>query len=177
MVNAQPEISTLQVGDKAPGFNGTDQTGNRFSLEESLETGPVVLIFFRGSWCPYCNRHLSELQDSLNLILDRGASVITVSPQLPEYAEKTIRNTGAAFSILHDKDYQIMDAYHVSFHLDDNTIRRYNRFDLDKVNGNEDFILPVPATFVIGKDHKIVYIHYDPNYRNRSTIAEILKFL
>ena len=177
MVSAQSPGSMLKVGNTAPDFSGIDQSGTQIMLGESLKTGPVVLIFFRGSWCPYCNRHLSQLQDSLSLILEKGASVITVSPQLSEYSEKTIDKTGATFSILHDKDYKIMDDYHVSFHLDENTISRYSRHNLDQVNGNEDNILPVPATFIIGKDGKIVYIQYDPNYKKRSTVAEILNFL
>ena len=113
----------------------------------------------------------------IEMALEKGASVITVSPQVSEYSEKTIDKTGATFSILHDKDYKIMDDYQVSFHLDENTIKRYSRHNLDLVNGNEDNILPVPATFIIGKDGKIAYIHYDPNYKRRSTVAEIINFL
>jgi peroxiredoxin len=177
MVSAQSAGSMLKVGNTAPDFSGIDQSGTQIMLGESLKSGPVVLIFFRGSWCPYCNRHLSQLQDSLSLIIEKGASVITVSPQLSEYAEKTIDKTGATFSILHDKDYKIMDDYHVSFQLDEKTIRRYSRFNLDEVNGNEDNMLPVPATFIIDKDGKIVYIQYDPDYKNRSTVAEILNYL
>ena len=176
-VSAQSTGSMLKVGDVAPEFNATDQSGTQVMLAESLKAGPVVMIFFRGSWCPFCNRHLSQIQDSLSLILEKGASVIAVSPQLSEYSEKTIDKTGATFSILHDKDYKIMNDYHVSFHLDEKTINRYSRLNLDLVNGNEDYILPVPATFIIGKDGKIAYIHYDPNYKRRSTVAEIINFL
>jgi peroxiredoxin len=177
--SAQTTIFTLKVGDTAPDFQGMDQAGDRIRLIEKLEKGPVVLIFFRGSWCPYCNKHLSKLQDSLSMVLARGASVITVTPQVPEYSEKTIDKTGATFSILHDQGYRIMDSYHVSFHLDQNTIRRYKLrgFNIDRVNGNEDYIMPVPATFVIGTDRKIDYIHFDPNYKNRSSVADILDVL
>ena len=179
VVTAQELTSTLQVGDIAPDFHGIDQTEDLVNLSESLLKGPVVLIFFRGSWCYYCNKHISKFQDSLEYVLEKGASVITVSPQIPEYSHKTIRKTGATFSVIHDEGYQIMDAYHVSFTMDEKIIKKYRRFGrhIDRANANEEYILPVPATFIIGEDRVIRYIQYDPNYKNRSTVAEVLENL
>ena len=179
VVTAQELTSTLQVGDIAPDFHGIDQTEDLVNLSESLKKGPVVLIFFRGSWCYYCNKHISKFQDSLEYVLEKGASVIAVSPQIPEYNHKTIRKTGATFSVIHDEGYQIMDAYHVSFTMDEKIIKKYRRFGrhIDRANANEEYILPVPATFIIGKDRVIRYIQYDPNYKNRSTVAEVLENL
>ena len=175
----QNSTSTLLVGDRAPDFHGIDQAGELVNLRESLKKGPVVLIFFRGSWCPYCNKHISKFQDSLEYVLDKGASVIAVSPQIPEYNNKIVKKTGATFSIIHDRGYQIMDAYYVSFPMNEKTIKRYSTFGkrVDRANGNEDYILPVPATFIIGEDRKIRYIQYDPNYKNRSSVAEVLQNL
>ena len=175
----QDSISTLQVGDIAPDFYGIDQSEDTVNLGESLLNGPVVLIFFRGSWCYYCNRHISKFQDSLEYVLDRGASVIAVSPQIPEYNQKTIRKTGASFSVIHDEGYQIMESYYVSFTVDEKIVNKYRRFGrhIDRANANEDYILPVPATFIIGEDRVIRYIQYDPNYKNRSTVAEVLRNL
>ena len=179
VLTGQDLTTTLQVGDIAPEFHGIDQSEDTVNLRESLKNGPVVLIFFRGSWCYFCNRHISKFQDSLEYVLDRGASVFAVSPQIPEYNHKTVRKTGAAFSIIHDKGYQIMDAYYVSFTIDEKTIQKYRRFGrhIDRANANEDYILPVPATFIIGEDRVIRYIQYDPNYKNRSTVAEVLRNL
>jgi len=179
VVTAQELTSTLQVGDIAPDFHGIDQTEDLVNLSESLKKGPVVLIFFRGSWCYYCNKHISKFQDSLEYVLEKGASVIAVSPQIPEYNHKTIRKTGATFSVIHDEGYQIMDAYHVSFTMDEKIIKKYRRFGrhIDRANANEEYILPVPATFIIGEDRVIRYIQYDPNYKNRSTVAEVLENL
>ena len=175
----QHSTSTLQVGDIAPDFHGIDQANDLVNLRESLKSGPVVLIFFRGSWCYHCNKHISKFQDSLEYVLDKGASVIAVSPQTPEYNHKTIRKTGAAFSVIHDKGYHIMNAYYVSFTMDEETIQKYRRFGrhIDRANANKDYILPVPATFIIGEDRIIRYIQYDPNYKNRSTVAEVLRNL
>ena len=179
VVTAQELTSTLQVGDIAPDFHGIDQTEDLVNLSESLLKGPVVLIFFRGSWCYYCNKHISKFQDSLEYVLEKGASVLAVSPQIPEYNHKTIRKTGATFSVIHDEGYQIMDAYHVTFTMDEKIIKKYRRFGrhIDRANANEEYILPVPATFIIGEDRVIRYIQYDPNYKNRSTVAEVLENL
>lgn len=179
VVTAQELTSTLQVGDIAPDFHGIDQTEDLVNLSESLKKGPVVLIFFRGSWCYYCNKHISKFQDSLEYVLEKGASVIAVSPQIPEYNHKTISKTGATFSVIHDEGYQIMDAYHVSFTMDEKIIKKYRRFGrhIDRANANEEYILPVPATFIIGEDRVIRYVQYDPNYKNRSTVAEVLENL
>jgi len=179
IVAGQELTSTLQVGDIAPDFHGIDQAEDIINLRESLKNGPVVLIFFRGSWCYFCNQHIAKFQDSLEYVLDKGASVIAVSPQIPEYNHKTIRKTGASFSLIHDKGYHIMNAYYVSFTIDEKTILKYRRFGrhIDRANANEDYILPVPATFIIGEDRVIRYIQYDPNYKNRSTVAEVLRNL
>jgi len=179
VVTTQELTSTLQVGDIAPDFHGINQTEDLVNLSESLNKGPVVLIFFRGSWCYYCNKHISKFQDSLEYVLEKGASIIAVSPQIPEYNHKTIRKTGATFSVLHDEGYQIMDAYHVSFTMDEKIINKYRRFGrhIDRANANKEYILPVPATFIIGEDRVIRYIQYDPNYKNRSTVAEVLENL
>ena len=179
VASSQNLSSTLLVGDNAPDFHGVDQAGELVNLRETLKNGPVVLIFFRGSWCPYCNKHISKFQDSIEYVLDKGATVIAVSPQIPEYNNKIIKKTGATFSIIHDKGYQIMDAYYVSFTLDEKTIKRYNISgkNVDRANGNEDYILPIPATFIIDVDRKIRYIQYDPKYKNRSSVAEVLRNL
>ena len=179
VVAAQELTSTLQVGDIAPDFHGIDQTEDLVNLSELLKKGPVVLIFFRGSWCYYCNKHISKFQDSLEYVLEKGASVIAVSPQIPEYNHKTIHKTGATFSVIHDKGYHIMDAYHVSFTMDEKIIKKYRRFGrhIDRANANEEHILPIPATFIIGEDRVIRYLQYDPNYKNRSTVAEVLENL
>ena len=77
----------LSLGDHAPDFTAIDKDGKNYSLNDKLKTGPVVLIFYRGFWCPYCNKHLSSVQDSLKLIYDKGASVVAVSPEKPEYLQ------------------------------------------------------------------------------------------
>jgi peroxiredoxin len=166
----------LEIGDKAPEFSGIDQNGEELSLNNLIEKGPVVLIFYRGYWCPYCNKHLNELQDSLNYILQKGASVIAISPEKSEFVNKSVQQTKASFSILSDSNYLIMKKYGVDYKVADSKVLTYKIFNMDinKTNGDDLNILPVPATYIIGRDGKIKWVHFNPDYKKRSTIKEIL---
>ena len=172
------KVSTLSVGDTAPLFEGKDQNGKLVSLSESLEKSEsTVLIFYRGAWCPYCKKHMAALQENLQEILDKGSSVIVVTPEKAESIEKMISKTEATFSIIHDEEYKIMDAYDLSFKIDKETVPRFYKFVLNatrEANENEEDILPIPATYVIGKDGKIKFLHFDEDYRNRSSMEEII---
>ena len=181
LISKDDEVATqgLKVGDVAPGFYGIDQAGKQINLSKVIENGPVVLIFYRGYWCPYCNKHLSQLQDSLKLILDKGASVIAVSPELPEYAEKTISKTGASFSIISDTTHQIMKDYKVDYTVGEGKAFMYKVFgmNIEKTNGDDSNTLPVPSTYIIDINGKIKYVHFNSDYKQRASISEILKKL
>jgi peroxiredoxin len=166
----------LLIGEKAPVFSGINQDGEELTLTELVEKGPVVLIFYRGYWCPYCNKHLSEIQDSLNLILHKGASVIAISPEKNEFVNKSVRQTKASFSILSDSNYLIMKKYKVDYKVATMKVMAYKLFkmDINKANGDNSNILPVPATYIIGADGKIKWIHFNPEYKKRANIKEII---
>jgi len=175
----QPPTSKLNVGDEAINFTSIDQFGDKFELAKALEEGPVVLLFYRGYWCPYCNKQLSQMEDSLSFITDKGGIVVAVTPEKPEYIAKTIKKTDASFLILHDKDLSIMNKYGVSFELSESIIDKYlNRGrDLTIINGDNGSNLPVPATYIVSQDNKILYAFYDVNYKKRATVGKILKNL
>jgi len=170
----------LSVGVKAPDFQAIDADSVTFILAEAIKKGPVVLIFYRGQWCPICNRHLAAVQDSLKLITDRGASVVAVSPQKPAYLEKMADKTGATFRLLYDKGFAISDAYDVTFTPESWQLIRYNtglNADLKESQSDDSQRLPIPATYLINRDGMIVWRHFDPNYKNRSTVKDILDHL
>ena len=175
------EPKGLLVGDVAPNFAGTDQNGKSFQLYKSLEQNPVVLIFYRGEWCKHCNKHLSAIHDSLSLITDKGAIVIGVSPELHENIQKTAEKTDVEFPLVYDDKYKIMNAYDVSFTVDPKTVRKYKMvgINLTKAHGDESNTLPVPATYIIGQDKKISFVHFDPDYKyeNRATVKSIIEHL
>ena len=170
----------LHVGDKAPDFKAVDQHDNPIQLSKLLKKGPVVLFFYRGYWCPLCNKHLQKFQDSLNYITQRGASVIAVSAQTYDNSEKMIKRHDITFHIISDTTDQIMKDYKVLFHVTEayqKMITKYLKIDIRKVNDQESAHLPVPATFIINKKGKIVYRQFNYDYSKRSTIKEVLAHL
>lgn len=166
----------LKKGQQAPAFVAKDNNGKELNLKALLKTHKaVVLFFYRGQWCPYCNKHLKEMQDSLQTLTNKGAYVIGVTPETVENINKTISKTHASFSIIQDKGYKIMKAYDVNYVLDDATLGAYKKYgiDLEQNNGNADHVLPVPATYVIDKSGKLVFVHFDKDYRNRPSVRAI----
>ncbi|MBL7744657.1 MAG: AhpC/TSA family protein [Chitinophagaceae bacterium] len=179
-LHAQEEPKGLNVNDKAPAFIAMDQDGKTISLSEQLKKGPVVLVFYRGQWCPYCNRYLKALEDSLSLIMQKGAALIAVSPEKPESITQTIEKTKATYPILFDEGLQIMKKYDVAFAVDEKTIERYKGYGIDFIRANGETNgahLPVPAVYVINKEGVIVFRHFDKNYTKRASVASILEYL
>ncbi|MCF8278628.1 MAG: AhpC/TSA family protein [Flavobacteriales bacterium] len=169
----------LFIGDKAPNILALDQFEKRVSLKDQLENGPVIVVFYRGQWCPHCNRHMSNIQDSLQMILAAGASLIAITPEKGERIEKTVEKSGATFSIVYDENHRIMDDYHVTFKLS-----AWKRFiygiagiNINKASGNKDSALPVPATYIIAKDGTIFSSHFNEDYTERMPIEDMLDIL
>ncbi|MEO7531231.1 MAG: peroxiredoxin-like family protein, partial [Sediminibacterium sp.] len=179
-IMAQMAPTGLNLNDKAPDFTAKDQNGKNITLKKELKNGPVVLVFYRGQWCPFCNKALSQLQDSLSQIKAKGASVLTITPEVQDNITKTITKTKASYSILHDEGLQIMRSYDVAFKVDDKTIEAYKKYGIDfsAANGEANGAnLPVPAVYVINKKGRIVYKYFDTDYRKRSSVKEILLHL
>ncbi|MBB1286395.1 AhpC/TSA family protein [Flavisolibacter sp. BT320] len=169
----------LFINSKAPEFKMKDQSGVEVSLKELRKKGPVVLLFYRGAWCPFCNRQLKGLQDSLGMLYTRGAQVVAITPELPEGIDSTVKKTGAIFPILHDQDLKVSSAYQVVYNVDERTVGRYKTggIDLLKVNGQRSAMLPVPAVYIINTEGSVTYRYFNENYRTRVSVQEILKNL
>ncbi len=177
---AQEKPEGLFINSKAPDFKVKDQSGVELSLKELRKKGPVVLVFYRGNWCPYCNKELKRLQDSLQFITAKGAQVIAITPEAKEGINKTIEKTGAVFPILYDADMKIAKAYQVSFEVDGKTVERYKGFGTDLLATNqqkEKAFLPVPAVYIINKEGSITYRFFDTDYRKRLAVKDILEQL
>ncbi|MEX2589196.1 MAG: peroxiredoxin-like family protein [Chitinophagales bacterium] len=174
------ETNGIQVGASVSDFEATDQNGEIFRLKETLEEKPVVVIFYRGQWCPICSRHLSNLQDSLSFINEMGAEVIAISPEKQEYLKKTQEKSNATFTLLYDKDYKISKMFDVLFRPEEKTTSAYNRrlgANLTEAHSDESQRLPVPATFVINQQGEVVWRHFDRNYKERASVASIVSAL
>jgi len=176
---AQEAPEGLFLNSKAPDFKAKDQHGKEVRLKDLLKKGKVVLVFYRGEWCPYCNKNLKRLEDSLQLIIDKGATLVAVSPEQPESIAKTIEKTKAQYSVLHDENLKIMKAYEVEFEVPENTLKRYRNggIKIDEVNGKNGNYLPIPATYVIDKEGAITYRFFNQDYKKRPSVKEILDHL
>ena len=170
----------LKKGDQAPQFSAKDNTGKQLELKALLKSHKAVIFFFyRGQWCPYCNKQIKEWQDSLQLLTTTGAYMVGVTPETGENINKTIDKTHASFSIIQDKSYSIMKAYDVNYNVNEQTLAQLNKYgvDLEKNNGNRDHVLPVPATYVIDRFGKIIYVHFDKDYTKRASVRAVLDVL
>jgi peroxiredoxin len=179
LVNAQDKKPEgLFINSKAPEFSVKDQSGKQVNLKELRKKGPVVLVFYRGNWCPYCNKELKRLEDSLQLIKDKGAELIAISPETQEGIVKTVEKTKAAYSIISDSDAKIMKAYGVAYTLDEKSLARYKSFDIDlsATNGQnpKSTTLPVPAVYIISKEGTVKYRYFNEDYKKRPAVKEIL---
>ncbi len=175
-VHAQEAPEGLFLNSHAPNFKGTDQNGRKVELKDALKKGKVVLVFYRGQWCPSCNKYLQQLNDSLQAIQGLGATVIAITPETTENVAKTIEKTKASFSILSDEGLKIMKAYDVEFEVPANTLERYRNtgIRIDENNGANGNFLPVPATYIIDKESTVTYRFFNPDYKKRPSIQELL---
>ncbi|MCW3117712.1 MAG: AhpC/TSA family protein [Chitinophagaceae bacterium] len=177
----QEKPEGLFIHSKAPDFKAKDLTGVAVNLKDFRKKGPVVLVFYRGNWCPYCNKALSRLQDSLQFIKEKGATLIAITPEGQEGIIKTAEKTKAEFPIIYDEDLKIMKAYEVAYKVDDKAVSRYKNFDIDLAANNNQkpdaVYLPVPAVYIIDREGNITYRYFEPDYKKRASVKEILKNL
>ena len=176
-VFAQDKPTALKVGDKAPNFMAKDHNGKTVSLKDLTQKGKVVVMFYRGAWCPFCNKYMSQLETALPEFSAKNATVIAITPETDESINKAIDKTKATFSVIYDKDRSIMKNWKVAYSMSDDMKTKYKGYGLDLEKQQGDWMLPVPATYVVGKDCKIEFVHFDENYQKRAEVAEILKVL
>lgn len=178
------EVETLQpglkIGNLAPDFEGIDQDGKKRKLSEMIQEGPVVVNFFRGSWCPSCYKHLKSIRDSLDFITATGAQIIMISPEEKESLDAFAKKKGFAFPMITDEGLDIMNSYKVTFQVTEKYQKKIKTFlftDIAANNAIKQAALPVPATYIIGKDQKIIAMQYDPRYSNRMSPTAIINAL
>lgn len=170
----------LKVGEKAPNFISPNQYGKSIELSKLLTKGPVVLIFYRGYWCPLCNKHLAKFQDSLKYITNRGAQIVAISAQTYGNSEKMIHQQNITFNVISDTTDKIMKDYKVLFHVTtayQAMLEKYIKKKLNQINAQKSAELPVPATYVINQKGIIVYRQFNYDYSKRSSVKEVLEHL
>ncbi len=176
---SQISEKTPKVGQTMPAFSLPDSKGKTTSLKSLLKKGHVIIAFYRGSWCPYCNAQLNSYQQNLAAFKSKGATLIAITPEKPDLTTVTESGKRLEFQILTDKDNKFAKKLGLVFELTPELKELYKKFgiDLEKSQGNADWSLPVPATYVVSKAGRIIYAFVDVDYTQRASPEEILAAL
>ena len=170
----------IKTGCKAPEFHLPDSQGNQISLNDLLAKGSLVLTFYRGSWCPYCNLQLRALQAKLKEIHALGATLVAISPEFPDDSMTKNEISQMDFTVLSDQDAKVASQYGVAWEGPEfllNHMKSDRQLDLKKINNRNSTILPIPATFIIGNDGLVKWTYVNVDYRTRSEPDEIIEAL
>lgn len=169
----------VKAGDQAPDFRLPDARGGHVQLRNLLARGPVVVSFYRGGWCPYCNLELRALENTLPAIRQLGAELVAISPQTPDESLSTTEKNDLSFPVLSDFGSATARRYGIAFALADELQPIYTRSGhaMPDKNGDDSWLLPIPATYVVDMNSTIVLAFIDVDYRNRLEPAEIVAAL
>lgn len=169
----------LKVGDTIADFKLPNASGRQVQLSSVLKKGPAIIAFYRGSWCPYCNVQLNSYQQHLSEFEKRGATLIAITPEKPDLSTEMAKTKKLEFEILTDKDNQLAQKFGLVFGVPSELKALYLQFgiDLEKSQGNPEWKLPVPATYIVQPDRKISYAFVDTDYTKRADPKELLKHL
>ncbi len=167
---------SLGVGDQAPEFTLPGIKGQQISSKALLGKGPLIVSFVRGSWCPYCNLEVRAWQMAYSQVKDAGAELITISPNTPGKFAQMESEHGVEFELLSDIGNKVAREYGLVFTLPEELRPIYEQFGINipEDNGDESYELPMPATYVINTDGKIVYSFVDADYTKRAEPSEVL---
>lgn len=173
------QTKPLQAGAAIPDLTLKDAEGNEVKLSSLHRDGPLVLVFFRGGWCPICTKHTGALIKVHPQVKELGAQLVGVSPDNKESSKDNVTKNAIPFPILSDADVAAAKAFGLAFRVDDETVKKYQGFgiDLEKASGQKHHALPVPAVFIVDRSGKIAFAHSDPDYRQRLDVERIVSEL
>jgi peroxiredoxin len=179
LVNSGIAERTLTEGDEIPQIILPNAVGKTINVNSMLKDGPVVISFYRGAWCPYCNLELSALQKALPEIKALDAQLIAISPNTPDNSISSIEKHGLEFEVLTDAGNKIAKEFRLVFNLAEELRPIYQQFNFDipKFNGDESWELPIPATYIVNTDGKIVHAFVNADYTKRMEPTEIISKL
>jgi peroxiredoxin len=169
--------NALKVGQKVSDFTLNDATGKSVSLATLRQNGPVIISFYRGAWCPFCNIELRALQKELATFKELGVSLVAISPEQPDYAIPLIERENLTFPVLSDLSNTVAKQFGIVFAIE-GEVRRISHdvfgVDLPKLNGDQSWEMPVPATYLIDADGIVRFAFFDPEFRNRVETEQLV---
>jgi peroxiredoxin len=169
----------LKAGDRAPAFTLPNSNDKPVALTDMLAKGPLVVTFYRGVWCPYCNLDLQALEAAAGEIRSRGGLLVAISPQTTANSRKSQRNNHLSFPILSDKGSDVAAAFGIRWMVPDDLREVYKQLgsDLPAFNGEQSWTLPMPARYVIDQDGIIAYAEINPDYKQRPEPSDVFATL
>lgn len=173
-----PSAVAIKKGDKLPEFNLPNVHGNLVDLK-SFNTDFLVVSFYRGGWCPFCNFELKALQDILPQLEALNTGLVAISPETPDHSLSTTEKNALSFTVLSDLDNTYAKSLGLVFQMPEDLQEVYHSFNLkvDQHNGNQDYELPMPATYVMNKQREIIYSFIPEDYTERLDPEAILDIL
>ncbi|MEM5514521.1 peroxiredoxin-like family protein [Pseudoalteromonas sp. AS84] len=171
--------NALQIGQKVENFSLANHNGEKIELADLLKKGPVIISFYRGGWCPYCNLELKALNDYLPQFKTQSAQLVAISPQLPDETLSTAQKNDLEFDVLSDVSNKVADQFGLLFTLDERIQALYTQFgiDFEHYYGDKSFKLPLPATYVINQEGVITYAFLNEDYTLRAEPTDIMAAL
>jgi len=172
-------LTSLKTGDVLPTIILPNAMGFEVSIDKLLKSGKVVLVFYRGGWCPYCNLALKAYQEILPQIKEKGAALVAISPEAPDNALTTKQNNELQFEVLSDIDNKIAKKLRLRYTLPNSLVSLYSSFgiNLESSQQNKDNALPIAATYVINEEGIVSYHFLEEDYKLRADPKEILAHL
>ncbi|MBV1757544.1 MAG: AhpC/TSA family protein [Dethiosulfatibacter sp.] len=163
------EKNALNEGDKIPEFQLKNAVGKTIKIYDVLSNGPIIINFYRGAWCPYCNLEIAAYQEILPEIKKRGAQLVAISPEVPDITMTLKEKHALEFEILSDTDNAVAKQFGLVFHLEDKLVALYKKMGIDLVKSqeNENSELPIPATYVVNTDGVIKLAYLNSDYTKR----------
>jgi len=163
------QVQPVLPGMQAPSFQVRDVQGNPVDFDPQVMEKPLILTFFRGGWCPYCNLHLAELRHAEKDLKDMGFDIWFVSIDRPELLYESLSDPQIGYTVYSDARLDATRAFGIAFEVDDDTVELYrdHGLDLEAVNGEKHHVLPAPSTFLVGADGVIRFQYTNPDYKVR----------
>jgi len=166
----------LAKGDAVPDVVVKSIDGADFNLKRETADKLTVLIFYRGGWCPFCNRHLADVQKAQEELAQLGFRILAVSPDGAAELKATADKDHLTYTLLSDAGLKAIDAFGLGFRVPEDIVEKYKTYGIQLTAKRDDrFVLPVPALYLVGKDGKIAFSHYDPDYKQRLSREDLLK--
>ena len=166
----------LRTGDTAPMFALPDAHGTIVRLADILENGPAIVSFYRGSWCPFCNMELRALQRELAAVDAAGATLVAISPNVPDESLALIEEHELTYPVLSDAENVVAKQFNLVYEMEAGLVDYYKKIDrnINEMNGSSRWEIPVPATYVIDRDGTIRFDFVDLNHRVRAEPADVV---